>query len=349
MMRMDPRAGAVAGWRVRTAASDIDGLPDQGKLKVEGGAAASVAFHRDLACVLLDDPVGNGKAETRAPRLALARRGLSGEKGIVDLVDMLRRNAPARIAHAHVHATAIDRRDAQRSPARHGVLGVHEQVEKYLLQLAGIAVNHGQVTVQISFHFDTRSLELMLEQGKRFLNDLVDVNIAELGGTRARKIQQVVNDLRSPERLPRDLVRKVSQLRVAVDMLGEQLGVTGDDCQWRIHFMGNARGQQADRRHLFRLRQLRFQLHTLGDVVYDDQAADHAEFAGYQRSNGHVGNARIAGRGVQPEFVKVMDPRVAAYADELIHKRGREHLAEPLSQHLGARQRVHHFHLRVPG
>src|SRR5205807_875267 len=54
-----------------------------------------------------------------------------------------------------------------------------------------------------------------------------------------------------------------------------------------------AGGQQPDGCHFLRLRELRLELDALGNVIHDQDAADHAEIARQERSNGDVGNARV--------------------------------------------------------
>ena len=68
-------------------------------------------------------------------------------------------------------------------------------------------------------------------------------------------------------------------LRVALQLLRQHLGVRGNHRQRRIHLMGHARGQQPDGRELVRLRELGFKLNALGNVVHDDQPADHVKLS----------------------------------------------------------------------
>ena len=58
-----------------------------------------------------------------------------------------------------------------------------------MLQLACISMNLRQVPVEIDFHFDSGSLELMFEQRQGFGNDLVHTYIAEFRTADARKVQ----------------------------------------------------------------------------------------------------------------------------------------------------------------
>ena len=88
---------------------------------MESGSLAGEAFHPDFPGVFLDDPVGHRKSETRAPRLAFARRVFGGEEGVVNLVDVLRRNTGAGVADAHVHAGPVrpEQRDFSASAAQY--------------------------------------------------------------------------------------------------------------------------------------------------------------------------------------------------------------------------------------
>ncbi len=83
----------------------------------------------------------------------------------------------------------------RRPPPGIDFLGIEQQVEKDLLQLAGVAVNGGQIVRSVPVStIDLRGLELMLEQRKRIANDLVQIRFAELGGGGAREIEQAVGD-----------------------------------------------------------------------------------------------------------------------------------------------------------
>ena len=66
---------------------------------------------------------------------------LGGEEGIVDALEMLGRNAGAGVGNHRLHVAIDERGHAQAAAAGHGVFGVEQQVEKDLLQLAGVAVD----------------------------------------------------------------------------------------------------------------------------------------------------------------------------------------------------------------
>ena len=85
-------------------------------------------------------------------------------------------------------------------------LAFKQQIEKDLLQLAGVAVDGGQILGQLEIDDDLRGLELVLEQRKRVADDLVEVGFAEFGGGGAGEVEQAIGDLGGAEALLGDLV-----------------------------------------------------------------------------------------------------------------------------------------------
>ena len=126
---------------------------------------------------------------------------------------MFGRNARAGVGHQRFDVSVDQRGHAQAAAAGHGFLGVQQQVQKDLLQLAGVAVDGGQFLGQVKIHHNLRRLELVFEQRKRVANHLVQIGLAELRGRGAREIQQAVGDLRGAEALLRDLLEHRSQAR----------------------------------------------------------------------------------------------------------------------------------------
>src|SRR5215470_19630014 len=112
IMSTEPALVTARGWRLKTAASDIDGLPDQGKFKMKGGALARQAVHPYLPCVFLDNSVRHRQSQAGAARLAFARCVLGCKKWIVDTVDVLRRNAGSGVADTYIHTCTVRSGDA---------------------------------------------------------------------------------------------------------------------------------------------------------------------------------------------------------------------------------------------
>ena len=71
-----------------------------------------MTLHANLARMFLNDAVGDGKAEAGTAGLAFARRGLGGEEGIVDALDVLGGNARSGVRNAHANAVAVHCGDA---------------------------------------------------------------------------------------------------------------------------------------------------------------------------------------------------------------------------------------------
>ena len=167
-----------------TAVSDMDGLPDQGEIQGERGAFPWTALHADMPRMLLDNAVGDRKSKTGAAILAFGRRRLGGEEGIVDFLNVLRRDAGARVRDADADKIAVQGGHAQHAAAIHCVLGVQEQIQEDLLQASGVALDKGQVFVQFRLDLDAGYLELMLEQRESVTDYLVQADLGELGSGR---------------------------------------------------------------------------------------------------------------------------------------------------------------------
>src|SRR5271169_6750074 len=186
MMSTAPARPGVPFNRLRemTAASDIfclrrNSLPAQGKIQGESRSGPGLALHTNLAGMFLDDAVGDGKTEAGAAGLAFARRSLGGEEGIVNALNVLGSNARSGVGHADADALAVERGHAQRAAARHGVLGVQEQVQEHLLQSSRIPLNRGQLGRERVLHLDLGYFELVLEQRERVGDYLVHIHVAD--------------------------------------------------------------------------------------------------------------------------------------------------------------------------
>src|SRR5690348_5150181 len=220
MMSTLPCPGTKPGGVPReiTAASDIYGLPEQWELKEEGRPLFGSAFHTNLAGMLLNNAVGHREAKTGAPPLAVLWSGLGCKERIVNALDVFLRDAAASVRDLNADAVAVIRRDSQRSTAWHRVLGVQEQIQVHLLQAARVSLDGRQMRRQLILYVNFRRLELVLEQIQRVEDDLVHIDFGELGSAGAREVQQVVDDLRSAERLARNLVEQRTFLVIALKL-----------------------------------------------------------------------------------------------------------------------------------
>src|SRR5579863_526620 len=109
-------------------------FPQQREFKVEGCAGADGAFDMNLACVLLNNPVGNGKSKTCSTPLAWSGRGFCREKGVINALQMFGCNAGTGVGHKRPHMSVYKSGDAQPSASRHGFLCIQKKIEEHLLQ-----------------------------------------------------------------------------------------------------------------------------------------------------------------------------------------------------------------------
>src|SRR5215469_3616897 len=215
---MENDSSRPAAYRL-IIASGIDDLSDHGEFHGEGCAVAGRAVDVDLAGMLLNDAVGHGKTQTGATAVSALGLALRGEERIIDAVDVLLRNAAARIRDDDTHIVTVAGGDSQRSAGRHGVFCVEEQVQENLLQLAGVAEYRRQLRVQIRHYLYACSLELMLQERQRILNYPIQIDIVELSTRGTREVQQAIDDLRRTERLLGDLLQQFGLLGVGVHLL----------------------------------------------------------------------------------------------------------------------------------
>ena len=115
---------------------------------------------------------------------------------------------------------------------------------------------------------------MVIDQRHRVADHAVHFEIGVFGRRSAREVEQRVHDLTGAERLFGNLVEQRRLLIVAVHLLGEHLRVGRDHRERRIHLVGDARGQQADRAELIGLDELALEFRPVGDVVENDEAPD---------------------------------------------------------------------------
>src|SRR5665213_507072 len=324
------------------------------EFEAELGAFADGAVDVDLAGVLLHDAVGDGEAEAGAFALAFLGGALGGEEGVVDAAEGFGGHAGTVVGDADFDdagAVLGGEGDAAGAAVLHGVLGVHQEVDENLLELAEIALNGREIGFEVECDFDAAGAHLMLKERGRVADHGVDVDAGDVSRASAREVEQAVDDFGSAEGLLGDLVEdrgEVLAVGVRFELLGEHLGVAGDDGEGGVDLMRDAGGEKTDGGKFFRLGELRFEVHAVGEVVDDDDAADSLEVAVEQRRDGDVGGAGFAGGGGETEFVDGAGALFGAQAVEAVEEVGGEDFGERAAQGFGAREGVHDFHLRVP-
>src|ERR1019366_7562311 len=180
--------------RAMTAVSDMHCLPAQGEIQGEGRPGTWIAFDTNLARMLLDDAVRDGKSQSGSTVLTFFGRRLRGEKRIVNPLNMLWRNARPSVRNPHAHHVAIGRSHVELAAPRHRVLGIEKQVQEDLLQSSRISLNRRNPRRQLGVHLNLRRLELVLQQRERVGNYFIEVEVGKLGPAGAREVQQVVDD-----------------------------------------------------------------------------------------------------------------------------------------------------------
>src|SRR5579864_415491 len=173
--------------------------------------------------MLLDDAVGYGKSQARSTLLTLFRRGLGSEKRIVDALNMFRSDARTGVRHSYAYHVPIAAGHLQFAAAGHRLFGIEEQVQEDLLQSSGISLDRRNSRGQIRLDLNLGNLELMLQKRERVGDDLVNIDVGEFSAAGARKVQQVTDNFRSPEGLPRNLLQQSRFLRITLQLLGEHL------------------------------------------------------------------------------------------------------------------------------
>src|ERR1700735_1028156 len=100
-----------------------------GKFEPERRSFSRRRAHVNLARMLLYDAVAHRKTQAGAPT-----GGLCCEKWIENAMEMLGRNAGARVGDLNFHRTVVGARaDFQHATAGHRIARVHEEIQKHLL------------------------------------------------------------------------------------------------------------------------------------------------------------------------------------------------------------------------
>ena len=158
-------AAESSGWIRLSGRRIIRRVCDSWKIQLEGGALARFAVHPDVAPALLDHAVDGRQAQTSAfPSL------LGGEERLEDVPARFGVHAMAGVAHRDHHELAglhagmssgvglieadIGGLDGELAPGRHGVSGVHREIDHGLLDMARIGSDIPGVVRRIQHEVD---------------------------------------------------------------------------------------------------------------------------------------------------------------------------------------------------
>src|SRR5437868_180809 len=220
-IRIEPVAGSTWCMCRRTntadiAASDIDCLSHHGKFKGKCRALVRTAAYLDLAGVLLDNSIAHGETESGAATLSFAGFYFCREEWIVDAIQVLWRNTGPGVGDYDSNSVTVLGGDFQSAAIRHRILGVQEEIKEDLLQLAAVAHDAREISIEITLDVYSSRFELVLEQRERVLNDTVQIKQLEFAAAGAREIEETVDDLGSAECLLRDLFQNRRTLVVTL-------------------------------------------------------------------------------------------------------------------------------------
>jgi len=185
-------------------------------------------------------------------------------------------------------------------------------------------------------------------QRQRFLDNAVHVDVRGFGGSRARKIQKIVDDFAGTKCLLDDLLDDRLPRITVRHLLCQHLDVIRNHSQGRIYFMGDSRGEESKRRQLLGLRHLLCHTLALRDIVEEQETPDTLGGLADERSDGNVQSERFA-LMVQALFVNPGDLLLVPARRNLRCKFFREKGAElPADGFLpGHAEKL--LHARIPG
>src|SRR5579885_2881676 len=265
-------------------------FPHSGKLDMERGALSGRGTNVDFSGMFFDDAIADGEAQASAAAI-----GLGGEKGIEDAMNVLARDSGSRIGNFDFDGAVVrGGANLDHAAAGHGIAGVEQQIEKHLLKLVGGAAHAWQTFSELFYDLNARSSQRMHHKRKRLFQDTIDVHIGCFGDSRAGEVEQVVDDFAGAEGLFDDFVDDALPGIAFRHLLGKHLDVVRYDREGGIHFVRDARSQQAERGQLFRLGHLLFHALALGDVIEKQETADAFAGLAHQRRYGNVERQQLA-------------------------------------------------------
>src|SRR6266581_2575738 len=139
---------------------DIYRFPCQRQFQSESRSHAGLALHRDIPAVFLNNSVADGQAKSRSFTCRFRR-----EERVVNLFYVFAADPGSGVLNQdfdfRIHGVG---QYPQLAAFRHRVTGVHEQIQEYLLELAGVAGCNRAFGPKLALDADAGTLELMVEQ-----------------------------------------------------------------------------------------------------------------------------------------------------------------------------------------
>src|SRR5882762_817556 len=266
---------------------------------------AGVVVAQDLATMLPHDAI----ADTQAQASSLPHF-LGGEERLEDAIGL--GNALAIITEGDLYVGAeagghdLDTGGAASFPDR--IVGVVHDVEKNLLQLVGVPYHLGQAFVQLLDDLDTMAVEVVGAQLHGPTQDSVELHRLALGRHLARKAQQVLHDLLGALCFLQDDAQILAGDFGHLGVFQQQVGKAKDGGEGVVDFVGYARHQLSDGRHLLGMDQLGLEHGGIGDVGHDHHDAGHDALLIPHRTevDGELSRSTVAAHDGQVEVVDLV-------------------------------------------
>ena len=283
--------------------------PVGGQINGKGGALARLGIDLDEALVALHNADHRGQAQPRA----LVRR-LGCEKRVEDMVNDFRGDAQAGVADLDDHEFARPgpghgagkhvvhllgiQLHRQHPAVGHGVTGVDAEVDDHLLQLGGVAHDHGNLVAAVDLEPDVLGEGVaddffhLLEQVPQL--DGHPFTLGTLG-----KRHELFDH---PGPVPGAALESVQQSGLFRAAASQHVQTHQDGGERVVQVMGDAAGQYADAVEPLRALDLLDGVFPLGQI---QQAKNHApapfRILGFHRGR-EVGPGNLSSRLLQPAF-----------------------------------------------
>ena len=286
--------------------------------------------------MLFHDAIDRGQTEAGTLAHVFGR-----EEWIEDARDNFRRDAAARVGDAQadkrplagfgvthrLRFAQLHRQcfNAQPSPARHGVAGVHHQVEQHLLHHPAVGLDEQRLGSILELHPNVLAEDAVQHAGE-VRHRVVEIQFERLHDLLATEGKQLPRQVRRALGGPRDLLRRAGQFG-GQSRAGLQNGNAAlNHGQQIVEVMGHPAGEPSDGLHLLRLAELLPKLPALGHVTRIDQHPEFRSHAGFGRN------------GLAHRFK--MQPHAVAPPETILHADRRARLGKPALHGVGDFQEV---------
>ena len=248
---------------------------------MHGRALIRRARDPDMPARLPDEPIDH-----RQPEPASLADVLRREERLKHALQHLSRHAGARVFHlddgilarrnalfAPVRSEGrIARDDRDRSPVRHCIACIDDEVEHAVLELPRIRTRRPEVGLELSLDFDV-ARERAPQQLVHAVDHPVQVDDLGLEHLLTCEPEQAPRQRRTAHCRAQGRLGLAQKARAFAQRAREQLHVADDDGQQIVEIVRDAAREAADRFHLLALPQLRFELTFVRHVPRGDDAA----------------------------------------------------------------------------